>query len=277
MSGVVDGAPFTIELPSVMKAQAPDQYGTLFELRDGDRNLVASVKIEKASPETSFDSEVAFQLGQGHTLLHKEAGTSTYSYVSRTVGKESVDGDVVLERGGTRVRCHWYLPARRIKGDTLEEWPVLERACESIKVTSKAAAAPATSPAPAATPPPAAAPAPTPPSPRTKPSTASHTKPTTPAASPKIGAKVTHVDGNLPREIVSRVVNRSLGALRACTATAPTATATVRFVIDRSGAVKDVHASGANAACLTRAVTAMAFPAPSGGGANVELQLAPSH
>ena len=39
MSGVVDGVPFTIELPSVMKAQAPDQYGTLFELRDGDRNL----------------------------------------------------------------------------------------------------------------------------------------------------------------------------------------------------------------------------------------------
>ena len=85
------------------------------------------------------------------------------------------------------------------------------------------------------------------------------------------------VNGRLPPEAVQRVVRQSFGRLRACYDSGlrrnPSLEGriTVKFVIDREGAVAMASAADATfpdsevIACVARAYQAMTFPKPEGG------------
>jgi hypothetical protein len=119
--------------------------------------------------------------------------------------------------------------------------------------------------------------APIAPTPRT-----ARTAPTAPTArASTMTAHLTRVSGNVPREVVERVVGRNLGRLQRCAAPAAAVNgAALAFAIDGTGAVVRPRASGpalgaSTADCLTRAVGAMQFPAQAPGVATlVELRLA---
>jgi hypothetical protein len=83
------------------------------------------------------------------------------------------------------------------------------------------------------------------------------------------------VNGSLSKDVISSVVRRQYGRIRACyerallANPALTATVTTRFVIDRSGKVTTASASGADArisACVGAVFRGLRFPAPNGGG-----------
>jgi len=146
MEGAIKGATLTIELPSTMKPMPKDLVpaGTAaFAIYTGDRNLVANVKIEALSLEPSFERDSAGALQQGYTLMDEQPGASTYSFAYRKVGQPGASGRVYRAEAEMLVRCTWELPETRVKGSTFVEWPVLKRACESIKLTPSGRTEPA--------------------------------------------------------------------------------------------------------------------------------------
>jgi hypothetical protein len=94
---------------------------------------------------------------------------------------------------------------------------------------------------------------------------------------PRIRAGSVNVNGRLPPEVIERIVKQRFGRFRLCYEAAlktnPTLTGriTVKFVIDRTGAVAAARDGGsdlpdANAvACVVRAFGDLSFPQPEGG------------
>lgn len=100
-------------------------------------------------------------------------------------------------------------------------------------------------------------------------------RPSTKAPSVRMGA--TTVTGRLPPEVIQRIVRMNFGRFRACYESGlkkdPTLTGkvTVKFVIDREGAVSEASDGGSDlpdkavVACVVRAFQGMSFPQPEGG------------
>jgi len=96
----------------------------------------------------------------------------------------------------------------------------------------------------------------------------------------------TSVNGRLPPEAIQRIVRQNFGRFRLCYENAlrlrPTleGSVTVRFLIDRSGAVATAADGGSSLAdattigCVVRAFTALTFPAPEGGTVTVVYPIA---
>jgi hypothetical protein len=126
----------TIALPSMMKPSGiANPRVAVFEVRTEDRDRVAYVQLETMPAEPSFDRDSAWVLREGYTLLHEEPGTTAYSFAYRKVGKPGFYGRVYRFEAGLLFRCTWEVPAARVKGDSIAEWPALKRACESMKFT----------------------------------------------------------------------------------------------------------------------------------------------
>lgn len=92
-----------------------------------------------------------------------------------------------------------------------------------------------------------------------------------------IRAGALQVTGRLPPEVILRIVRQNFGRFRLCyekaleTDSNLAGHVTVRFVIDRTGAVKEAKEDSTDmpdkklSACIVRAFDSFAFPAPEGG------------
>jgi hypothetical protein len=95
----------------------------------------------------------------------------------------------------------------------------------------------------------------------------------------------TIVSGRLPPDVIQRIVRQNFGRFRFCYEQGlrlqPTLSArvTVKFVIDRTGAVSFASDAGSDlpdrdvVACVVRAFTSISFPEPEGGIVNVVYPL----
>jgi hypothetical protein len=103
---------------------------------------------------------------------------------------------------------------------------------------------------------------------------------------PSIRTGETSVSGRLPPEAIQRIVRQSFGRFRLCyegglrTKPSLEGGVTVRFLIDRSGAVATAADAGSTLAdpetvsCVVRAFAGLTFPAPEGGNVTVVYPLA---
>jgi hypothetical protein len=103
---------------------------------------------------------------------------------------------------------------------------------------------------------------------------------------PSIRTGETSVSGRLPPQAIQRIVRQSFGRFRLCyegglrTKPSLEGVVTVRFLIDRSGAVGAAADAGSTLAdrevvsCIVRAFAGLTFPAPEGGNVTVVYPLA---
>jgi hypothetical protein len=101
------------------------------------------------------------------------------------------------------------------------------------------------------------------------------------ARAPAIRMGATSVSGRLPPEVIQRIVRQNFGRFRACYEDSLRAgpnlqgVVSVRFVIDRTGAVSQASDGGSNVhdpalvECVTRAFRALSFPQPDGASITV--------
>ena len=103
---------------------------------------------------------------------------------------------------------------------------------------------------------------------------------------PQLRAGVTQVSGRVPPEVIQRIVRQSFGRMRLCyeagLARDPNlqGTVVIRFVIDRQGSVPSASAGPgtdlpdpAVVACVTGAMSNLAFPQPDGGVVTVNYPI----